>query len=150
MRSIEARAEYDVQIETLWAVLTDTAAYPEWNPFIRRVDGALRVGERVRAHIVAPGGPGMRLRPRVTAVQAPHRLAWLGHVLVRGLFDGAHEFELTALPGGRTGLVQRETFTGVLVRPLAGTLANTRLGFEQMHEALRARLSALAGQGPAS
>ena len=33
------------------AVVTDFAAYPEWNPFIRRISGDLREGTRLEVRI---------------------------------------------------------------------------------------------------
>jgi hypothetical protein len=64
-----------------------------------------------------------------------------------GLSDAHHEFRLTPAPGGRTQLVQRETFRGVLVPLLGGMLEPTRQGFEAMHEALRQRVEAMTERG---
>ena len=80
----------------------------------------------------------MTFRPTVTAAVPGERLEWLGHLGVRGLFDGRHEFLLTELDDGRTRLVQRETFGGLLV----GFLLNEqriRSGFRAMNAALKAR-----------
>jgi hypothetical protein len=44
-------------------VLTDFAAFPRWNPFIRRADGDLRAGARLSVRIELPGGRGMTLEP---------------------------------------------------------------------------------------
>jgi hypothetical protein len=82
----------------------------------------------------------MSFHPIVTDVQAAHRLAWLGHLGFRGLFDGAHTFTLTPLPNGRTHLVQNETFSGALVWISRGLLTKTAAGFEAMHVALSKRV----------
>lgn len=59
---------------------------------------------------------------------------------VAGLFDGRHRFELTGTPQG-THLVQSESFSGLLVRPLRGFLdGGTLAGFEAMNTALRQRV----------
>jgi hypothetical protein len=82
----------------------------------------------------------MTFRPQVTEVVPGGVLEWLGHLGVPGLFDGRHRFELTATPSG-THLVQREEFTGLLVRPLRRSLdGGTRAGFQAMNEALRERV----------
>ena len=63
-----------------------------------------------------------------------------GAELQAGLFDGRHRFELTPTPAG-THLVQSESFSGVLVRPLRGFLdGGTLAGFRAMNEALRRRV----------
>ncbi len=60
----------------------------------------------------------------------------------RGLFDGRHRFELHDPPSG-CRLVQRETFTGVLVPLFARSLYdNTAGGFRAMNTALKAVFAA--------
>lgn len=39
--------EVDAAPATAWAVLTDLASYPDWNPFITSSEGPLAVGERL-------------------------------------------------------------------------------------------------------
>ena len=81
----------------------------------------------------------MTLRPTVTEVSPGAALEWLGHLGVRGIFDGRHRFELSATGSG-THLVHREESGGVLIRPLRGWLdGDTRSGFEAMNAALRRR-----------
>ena len=54
-------------VEAVWNVLTDFAAYPEWNPFVRRIDGKPAVGERLRVRVEPPGGRAMIFKPTVLA-----------------------------------------------------------------------------------
>jgi hypothetical protein len=139
----------DAPASEVWAVLTDWERYPDWNPFITTLDGVLEEGARLSVAIAPPGGRGMTFRPRLLAVREHRELRWLGRVLVPGLFDGEHAFELEPLPGGRTLLVQSERFSGVLVRWLRGGLAATELGFEQLDLALKQRVEqALTPRSP--
>jgi len=128
----------------LWAVLTDLASFPAWNPFITSADGALKPGARLAIRIQPPGGRAMTFRPTVTVLEEGRRLEWLGRLGVPGIFDGRHSFELTALPDGGTRLVQSETFTGVLVPFMRSVLDSTGAGFAMMNEALRERTEAAA------
>ncbi len=52
MKEIHTEIEINVSAEKVWRVLTDFPAYDEWNPFVRRVEGEVRVGARlhVSAH----------------------------------------------------------------------------------------------------
>lgn len=134
----------DAPPEAVWRELTELASYPTWNPFIRQLDGDLRVGARLRAVIAPPGSRAMTFRPVVRTVRPARELRWHGRLLVPGLFDGTHRFALDPLPGGRTLLAQSEVFRGVLVRPLHGALARTREGFARMNEALAARVESAA------
>jgi hypothetical protein len=45
----------------MWAVVTDFAAYPEWNPFIGRISGDFQEGARLEVRIEPP--PWRRPRP---------------------------------------------------------------------------------------
>lgn len=141
MRHISATVDLDAPPDRVWAVLTDTAKYSTWNPFITKLGGTLAVGQKLDVRIAPPGGKPMSFRPTVTDVQPAHRLAWLGHLGFPGLFDGAHTFTLTPIANGRTQLVQAENFSGVLVWISRGLLAKTAAGFEAMHDALSKRVS---------
>jgi hypothetical protein len=142
--TIQHEIEIDAPPAAVWAVLADTPSYPEWNPFVRRLEGDLREGARLEARIEAPGGRGMTFRPTVLAAEPARELRWLGRLLVPGLFDGEHRFRLEPLPDGRTRFVQSERFSGLLVGLVKGTLAKTLLGFEQMNGALKRRVEARA------
>jgi hypothetical protein len=137
--SISSEIEIDAPPAAVWSVLADTARYGEWNPFILRVDGPLRPGARLEVMIAPPGGRRMRFRPTVRVVRTDRELRWLGRLLLPGLFDGEHRFDIEPLPGGRSRLTQSEVFSGLLARPLRSQLAPTELGFAQMNDALRAR-----------
>jgi hypothetical protein len=139
MRELRREIDIDAPPSAVWAVLTDTGSYPDWNPFIRRFSGDLRKGAKLDVRIEPPGGRAMTFKPTVLTVENERELRWLGRFLLRGLFDGEHIFELEALGDGRTRFTQAERFTGILVRAFGSTLDKTELGFEQMNAALKAR-----------
>jgi hypothetical protein len=141
MRRITAVTEIAAPVEAVWAQLTDTASFPEWNPFIASLEGTLREGERLTVRITPPGGKAMTFRPTVTAYEEGRRLEWLGRLLIPGLVDGRHSFTLEPTETG-TRLTQEETFTGVLVPLAGGTLAKAEEGFRAMNEALQSRVTA--------
>jgi hypothetical protein len=75
----------DAPAERVWAVVTDFAAYPEWNPFIRRISGELREGTRLEVRIEPPGGRALTFKPTVRVVEANRELRWLGRLLLPGI-----------------------------------------------------------------
>ena len=88
-----------------------------------------------------PKGMGMTIKPTVLKADEGREFRWVGHLLVSGLFDGEHYFTIESLEGNRVRFSQGEIFTGILV-PLIGLLGvfkNTKLGFEEMNQALKAR-----------
>src|SRR5688500_10768177 len=109
MRRISVTTEIAAPVEVVWAQLTGTASFGDWNPFMPSLEGTLEEGARLQVRITPPGGKAMTFRPTVTAAEENSKLEWLGRFLVRGLFDGRHTFTLKATAEG-TELTQEETF----------------------------------------
>jgi hypothetical protein len=150
MRSIETAVEIGAPPAQVWQVVTAIDSYPEWNPFIRSLEGELHVGARLRVRIEPPNARGITLRPKLVAFTPNTELRWLGRLGLPRVFDGEHRFELEALDGGRrTRFVHAERFNGVLVPLLGSLLANTEAGFAAMNEALRERVETMHPVGPA-
>ena len=121
--------------ERVWRILTDLDRYPEWNPFITRASGQLAEGRRLSIQ-----AGDMAFKPVVQVFRPDRELQWLGSLWFKGLFDGAHRFELIPQADGTTLLRHSEDFSGLLVGVLASKLdQDTRAGFEAMNEALKAR-----------
>ena len=143
MNQLHTEIEIDAPAERVWGVLTDFAAYPQWNPFIRSISGEPSTDERLEVRLEPPESRGITLRPRVLSAEPHHQLRWLGHLLVPGLFDGEHSFIIQPLHENRVRFVQSEAFRGLLVPLFARSLdKNTRRGFEEMNRALKERAEA--------
>ncbi len=140
MREIRDEIEINASPERVWSVLTDFGSYPEWNPFVQRISGRVEKGAELDVRLVPPGKRGMGFKPTVVTAEPRREFAWLGKLLVPGLFDGEHHFELEELDGGRTRFVQREVFKGLLSGMLGGMLGNTLEGFREMNQALKRRV----------
>lgn len=122
----------------VWQVLTDTAAYPEWNPLVCRLEGELVVGNRLTVDI-QPGKKPRTMTPTVVDVQPGRSFAWLGRLGVRGLLDGRHSFTVTP-EGAGSRLVQHEVLSGALTPVLRGLLTrDTPKAFAACNDALAAR-----------
>jgi hypothetical protein len=133
--------------ERVWRVLAELAAYPEWNPFIVRAEGALGPGRRLTLTMQPVGGRAMTIRPRLAEVAVNRALRWRGMLGVPGLMDAEHTFLLQPQAGG-TRLVHRETFRGVLVPFVAASLDRKTLpAFMAMNEALKRRAESLQRTG---
>ena len=138
-RRIDTAVDIDADPKTVWQVLTDFSAYPDWNPFIRSIEGEPNQGSRLSVLIQPPGQKPMRFRPLVQAAENSAKLSWIGCLMLRGLLDGRHEFEIH--PHGRgTRVLHREFFSGLLVPLFWNRMVQpTRAGFEAMNRALKAR-----------
>ena len=140
MKELNTEIEINTSAENVWRVLTDFDSYPQWNPFIRHVDGRAEEGSRLKIFVQPSGGRGMKFNPIVLKAEPQRELRWLGNLLIRGLFDGEHIFIIEPLPGGRVRFVQCEEFRGLLVPLFWGSLdRDTRRGFNEMNVALKER-----------
>jgi hypothetical protein len=138
----QLRAQIDIQAtsDRVWEVLTDFAAYPEWNPFITQARGTARVGERLTNRMQPVGARGMTFRPTVLEADPGRRLRWLGRLVAPGIFDGEHTFTIEQLGGGQVRLIQQEQFRGLLAPVLARSLdRHTLPAFHLMNQALKRR-----------
>ncbi|HEX6394884.1 MAG TPA: SRPBCC domain-containing protein [Acidimicrobiales bacterium] len=129
---------------TVWAVLTDFPAYPDWNPIEIEMYGEPVVGTRLQHTSKLPGRKPMRFTPTIVAAEPGRVLAWDGRVLVPHLFDVHHRFELSPAATDGTRLRQSERFSGLLVPFLTKTLRQTQEAFEIANQAIKSRAETIA------
>lgn len=142
MGRFEIHTEIEIQASSdrVWSILADFPAYPQWNPFVRRIEGELRPGARLTVSIQPEGGKGMTFRPTLLGATPGEELRWKGRVLLPGLFDGEHFFHISQLGPDRCLFVHGEKFSGLLVPLFRSSLnSETRSGFHAMNQALKNR-----------
>jgi hypothetical protein len=134
--------------DEVWNVLVDFAHYGEWNPAMRSVQGKAAVGERLTIAFERSPGKTMTLRPTVLAADTGHEFRWMGRLLLPGIFDGEHLFELHEDEPGTVRFVQSERFSGVLVPFLRKMIEVETLDqFHRVNDALATRVGALRNAG---
>lgn len=69
--TISTMIDIDASPQAVWDVLTNFAAYGEWNPFMSRTEGTPTVGTKLVVRMSAPGGRGMTLKQRVENARLP-------------------------------------------------------------------------------
>ena len=137
--TITATTEIDASPERVWQVLTDTAAYPQWNPFVRRLEGELEVGGAISVDLQPGEKKPQTLRPTIVELEPGRTFTWLGHVGVPGLLDGRHTFTVEAAGDGAR-LVQHEVLSGALTPLFRSMLTrDTPSAFQRSNDALAAR-----------
>ncbi|MGH2613811.1 MAG: SRPBCC family protein [Thermomicrobiales bacterium] len=137
---LHSTIEIEAPPSRVWEVLTDFAAYPDWNPFVRRIAGQPIVGSRLEAHIQPPGGRGTTIRPAVLAAEPERELRWIGYLGTPGIFDGEHRFRIEPIGPDRVRFIQEERFSGLLAPLILRFIEHSTLeGFAAMNRALKAR-----------
>jgi len=137
---LRTEIEIDAPPDRIWEVLTDLAAYPEWNPFVVSASGQLAPGERLRITLGFGDGRESRVQPTVLKVEPPTELRWRARFFIKGLFDGEHFFRLIPIDAERTRFVHGEDFSGILVQTMGRRLTETARGCVGMNKALKRRV----------
>ena len=141
MREIRTEITINAHADVIWDALIGLASFQEWNPFMRRASGKVQVGERLNIYLKPPGSMGMSFKPRVLKVEPNREFRWLGHLGIPGIFDGEHIFELEPEGDSSCRFIQREEFRGVLAPLMLLMIGNaTKLGFDEMNQALKVRV----------
>ncbi len=131
--------------EQSWKVLTDFSSYPQWNPYLLRVEGTLAAGKDISFTLV----DGNFSAPfdgtaRMARVSEPEEFFWIGKAFIQGIYDTRHVFTLQPQKDGSTLLLHFEEFRGLLPALLPGRderNTHTRKAFESMNLALQQRLA---------
>ncbi|MEZ0577886.1 SRPBCC domain-containing protein [Nocardioides sp. MH1] len=154
----EPRAIVDIEapLEQVWAVMLDTEAYGDWNPFVFRAETPqpAAVGNPIVLHVRWAGGRTTRSPEVITAIDPPTtdadgvttaRLSYVyaGLPTRLRLIRGTRHQRLVRRPGGPTTYDTVEEFSGPAVR-LAGP-DRVAEGFRRHAEALKRRVEALVG-----
>jgi len=139
MKELTTEIIINASAEQVWHVLTDFAAYHEWNPFIVSSAGKAVEGTRL-TNQMKQGDKAMTFKPKLVKVEENRRLEWLGHLWVPGLFDGHHIFIIEELGPQQVKLTQKEKFSGLLRGLVMKQIAETtQAGFIAMNRALKER-----------
>ena len=143
MKELSTEIEFDGTPQEVWTTLTDLQTYPQWNPFLEKVDGELTVGAKLDVRLQPVDERGITMHPTVLAAEPGRELRWIGHLMIPGIFDGEHRFLIEEAGPGRVRFTQSERFGGIMVPLLWKKLRDggTAKGFRAMNEALARRVA---------
>jgi hypothetical protein len=124
--------------EAVWALLTNAAAYPQWNSTIERIDGRIAAGEKITVR--AKSAPGRAFPLTISAFVPPHRMVWSGGMPL-GLFAAARSFVLTE-GAGEVAFAIEETYSGLLAPLITRSIPDLQPAFEMFAADLKRRAEA--------
>lgn len=138
MEKIETTTIIHSTPQKVWQTLMDFDQYEQWNPFIKSIDGVASTGETLKVVIQPDGMKAQVFRPEVIQIKVNKEFRWVGHLFVKGLFDGEHYFLIQPTGDGSVTLIHGEIFRGLLARVILKMIRkSTRSGFEAMNNALK-------------
>ena len=124
--------------EKVWNALTDFQNYPNWNNFIRKLEGNPAMGEKVEAKMFPPVGLPMSF-DGVICRNIPYKtLAWNGYMVARWLFEPTHIFEIEEKSENEVLFIHREEYKGAII-PFIKFMLPTLVGkgFKLMNQDLK-------------
>ena len=122
--------------ETIWQILTNAAAYPEWESGVERIEGRIAPGETITAFNKI--SPGRAFPVKVTEFVPNRRMMWASGMPL-GLFKGERTFTLTPLDNGLTEFTLREEFSGPLLPLIGRSIPDMTDSFQQFVAGLKRR-----------
>jgi hypothetical protein len=121
------RVNVRASAKTLWSLLTNAKDFPRWNSTVTSVDGDIAVGSKLALRV--PIAPNRVFRPKVTELVPEQRMVWSDGAAP--MFHGLRVFTLTPREDGSTDFAMVETFRGVMLPLIKGSLPDFRAPFEQ-------------------
>jgi hypothetical protein len=124
--------------ETVWPILVDTAAWPEWDPSCERIEGSVALGAKIKAFTKL--NPGRAFPVKVAELVPNERMVWSGGMPL-GLFRGERSFTLRRTNDG-TEFTLHEVFSGPMLALIGGSIPDMTEAFAQFVAGLKARAEA--------
>ena len=97
-KEIHTEIDIDADPLTVWDVLVDLAAYPDWNPMVKKASGEVRAGQRLKLHYEPEGQKRRTFKPLLLVVEPGQELRWQGQPGIRHLFESEHIYPLHKNP----------------------------------------------------
>ena len=135
MRSYEASSLINATPAQVWPLLTDTAAWSDWDSGVTKVDGRLVLGQKL--WITVSANPGRAFPLTVVELSAPQRMVFRGGMPL-GLFTGRRTYTLVP-EGTGTRFTMREEYTGPLSAIIVKSIPDLGPSFRQFADGLKER-----------
>lgn len=138
MKTLATEITINASAKTVWNILMDFEKHPEWNPFIKQLEGTAWAGEQLRVLIQPPNQKPSKFTPKVVQVSPQKYFSWKGTFLASWIMTGEHIFEIKPLGENQVKFVHYENFRGLLAGIIMKKIGeSTKQGFVAMNEAIK-------------
>lgn len=137
------RMDYKVGIainaspETIWAVLTNAADYPNWNSTIDSIEGTIALDEKIKLH--AKISPKRAFKLKVSEFSPSTKMVWSDG---NAMFKGVRTYTLEAMGNDTTVFTMHEVFTGAMLPMIKSSLPDFTNDFEAFAADLKRKAEA--------
>jgi uncharacterized protein YndB with AHSA1/START domain len=136
--SYHVERRIDASPERVWALLTDTASYRDWNRAVVSIEGAIAPGGTIS--LVSIVNPKRTFKLHITEMTRPNRLVWSDGMPL-GLFKGQRTY-LVQPREGVTHFEMTEAFSGPLAGVFTKAIPDLTPSFELFADSLKAAAEA--------
>jgi hypothetical protein len=136
---VKHEVKLDAPIEKVWQTVIDFEHYSQWNTQLLYLGGKIAPNEKLHLKLAVEGAAPYEFKPTVSQWKEKEVFGWLAITGIPRVFDGEHFFELTDLKNGKTLLVNREEYRGILslVMQQLPMMKLAPQGFEKMDMELK-------------
>lgn len=117
----------------IWARLINAKDYPTWNSTVTSLEGEIAKGNKLVMKV--PYSPKRDFTPKVLEMETDKRMVWGDGM--PGMFRGERTYTLTPTAGGKTEFAMSETFAGVMLPMIKGSLPDFVPTFDQYAQDLK-------------
>jgi hypothetical protein len=136
MRVFAAEIEISGTPEAVWAALSDAAAYPEWDPNMKSIEGKIGLGEKLVLHTNITK---QAFKVTVSELETDRRMVWKSGMPL-GIFKGARTFEILPQGDGKVRVKVREVFSGLMSPIIGRMIPDLQPSFEKFVRGLKRRV----------
>jgi hypothetical protein len=136
MKEYRASTMIKASPDKIWAILTDAAKYPEWDPVAERIEGRIALGKTITAFTKL--NPGKAFPAKVTEFEPGRKMTWTGGMPL-GLFKGVRTFTLVPQGNGTTEFTLHEVFSGPMMVLIGSSIPDMTSAFEGFAAGLKKR-----------
>ena len=113
--------------EKLWALLTNAEEFPKWNSMVQSIEGTIALGETIK--LKAPYAPGRTFKLKVREFAPNKAMLWQDGAAP--MFMGSRHYALEPRSNGTTDFTMAETYSGLMLPMIVGSLPDLSHSFEQ-------------------
>jgi hypothetical protein len=106
--------EVDAPIDKVWQAVIDFDNYKNWNTQLSYLGGDVKPNGQLHLKLGVEGTTPYEFKAHISHWEDKKRFAWIARTGLPRVFDGEHFFELQNLGNGKTLLINREEYRGVL------------------------------------
>jgi len=137
MKEIKGSIMINVPAEKVWATITDCSSYPEWNPFVTRMDGEMKEGGVFDVVVSLPGRDDIKYRTTLMKMEKDKELRFKGKIMFQ--LSEEHSKFIEQIEENKCVFSQSIVFRGLLSYFAGGVIKDSQLGLNKMNEEFKKR-----------